>query len=450
MAIDHRSCKDIFYIPEFIQNKAHQVSSREIQTKLKELATTLSKQADRFKQDKQRLLMRKAEILADIRKFRQEINAQLDKLEKRSILDIENKVKSLEDKIEDYQKMLQENKSRVTSAIVKLASTKTNQSEAFVSMKMGEDAANIANKYMEHVKRNSTVEVIQYDPDTTFFTQLKQKKTLGTLTEIVDNLIQVKGKNSYNIKVKSDKQNCNITSACCMKDGTIILVDKENSKLKRVHSHDYTVTDYCDLRGVPYHVCMINNTQVAVTLPLQNKVHLISLERIMKTRNKINVNFECKSIGYANNNLYISDRYTVYMYSLSGRKLNQFREDFSGHMLFSDIQSLAVSRDAARIYVADYGHGLIVLDKNVQVITSFNNEQLLGGKFCNLTEAGNVLLCGFGSPYALEFTSDGELIGEIITSDSEKNRIESICCNQQMSKMYISREKADIIEVYDI
>jgi hypothetical protein len=97
----------------------------------------------------------------------------------------------------------------------------------------------------------------------------------------------------------------------------------------------------------------------------------------MKTRNKINVDFECKSIGYANNRLYISDNYTVYMYTLCGRKLNQFREDLSGHMLFSDILCLAVSRDATRIYVADYYHGLIVLDKHFQVITSYNDEELL-------------------------------------------------------------------------
>ncbi|XP_060567398.1 E3 ubiquitin-protein ligase TRIM33-like [Ruditapes philippinarum] len=104
MAVDHRLCKDTFYIPEFIQNNSYQVESRDIQAKLKEITKTLEKQADRFKQDKQRLLKRKAEILAFIRKFRQEINDHLDKLEKSSINEIESKVKCLEDKIEDSLK----------------------------------------------------------------------------------------------------------------------------------------------------------------------------------------------------------------------------------------------------------------------------------------------------------------------------------------------------------
>ncbi|XP_060582490.1 uncharacterized protein LOC132738899 isoform X1 [Ruditapes philippinarum] len=382
MAVDHRLCKDTFYIPEFIQNNTYQAESRELQTKLKEIAKTLEKQADRFKQDKQRMLKRKAEILADIRKFRQEINDHLDKLEKSSIDEIESRVKSLEDKIEDSLKQLQANKSRIRSANDKLTSTNTNYSEVFVYVKMGEDAANVAIKYIEHAKIKSTVGDIEFQPDRTILTQLEQKKTIGILSEkpakTADNLFQIKGNQSYNVKVKSDKNDCHINSACCMKDGTIILADYNNIKLKRLHGYNYTLTDCYDLPGAPYKVCMINNKQVAVTVPSKQEVHIISLERNMKRTNKINTDFVCLGLAHANNNLYISDSTSVYMYTLSGRKLKQFRKDQSGHELFSNIHSLAVSKDATRIYVADHNNGLIVLDNNGQVITSFNDLQLKG------------------------------------------------------------------------
>ncbi|XP_060589152.1 uncharacterized protein LOC132744183 [Ruditapes philippinarum] len=455
MAVDHRLCKDTFYIPAFIQNNTYQVASRQIQTKLEEIAKTLAKQADRFKKDKQRLLKRKAEILADIRKFRQEINDHLDKLEKSSIDEIEYKVKSLEDKVEDGLKQLQTNKSRITSANDKLASSNTNKAEVFVHVKMAEDAANVANKYLEDAKFKSNVEHIDFQPDRTILTQLKQKKTLGILSEKPTktsvNLFQIKGNQLYNVKVKSDKTNCHITSACCMEDGTIILADYNNKKLKRLHSHNYTVTDYCDLHGGPLQVCMINNTQVAVTVKSQKSVHFISFSGKMKTTDKIKTDFECHGLAYANNNLYISDDKTsVYMYTLSGRKLKQFSKDQSGHTLFSDIRRLAVSKDATRIYVADYDNGLIVLDNNGQVITSFNDIQLEGANCCYLSEAGTVLVSGKVSNNVLQFTSDGELIGEIIKADSRKRQIRSVCSNQQMTKMYISRYGSDNIEVYDI
>ncbi|XP_060594951.1 uncharacterized protein LOC132748938 [Ruditapes philippinarum] len=453
MAVDHRLCKDAFYIPEFIQNNTYQVESRQIQTKLKALAETLAKQADRFKRDKQRLLKRKAELLADIRKFRQEINDHLDKLEKSSIDVIEDKVRSLEDKIEDGLKQLQANKSRITSANDKLASENANQSEVFVYVKLAEDAANVANIYIEDAKSKSYVKDIDFQRDRRIVTQLEQKNTLGTLSEKLTKtavtLFQIKGKQSYNVKVKSDINNCCITSACCMEDGTIILADYNNNKLKRLHSYNYIVTDYCDLPGMPWQVCMINNTQVAVTLQSKKEVHFISLERQLKTTNKIKTDFVCYGLAYANNNLYISDSKTsVYMYTLSGRKLHQISKDQSGHDLLSNIRSLAVSQDAARIYVADYD-GLIVLDNNGQVNTSFNDEPLKGANWCYLTEAGSVLVSGVVSNNVVLFTCDGELIGEVIEADSGK-AIKSICCNQQMTKMYISRYENDNMEVYEI
>ncbi|XP_060562104.1 uncharacterized protein LOC132721754 [Ruditapes philippinarum] len=255
MAVDHRLCKDTFYIPELIQNNTYQISSREIQTMLKALATTLAEQADRFKQDKQRLLKRKAELLADIRKFRQEINDHLDKLEKSSIDEIEDKVKCFEDTIEDGLKQLQANKFRITSASDKLASKKANPAEVFVYVKMAEYAANVANNYVEHTKMKCTVEDIMFQPDRTILTQLEHRNTLGTLSEKLTktsvNLFQIKGNKSYNVKVKSGKYDCYTSSVCCMEDGSIILVDYMNKKLQRLHSCKYTVTDYCDLPAYP-------------------------------------------------------------------------------------------------------------------------------------------------------------------------------------------------------
>jgi WD40 repeat protein len=303
---------------------------------------------------------------------------------------------------------------------------------------------------------------------------LEQKKTLGTLSDkpinMADNLFQIKGEQSYDVKVMSDKDFCNIRSVCCMEDGTIILADNINRKLKRLHSYYYTVSDHCDLPGEPWQVCMINNTQIAVTVPSKKEIHFISLlGRQMKTVNWFNTDFVCHGLAYANKNLYISDSQTfVYMYTLSGRKLQQFSKDQLGHKLFSSICSLAVSQDATRIYVADYNNGLIVLDNNGQVISLFNDRQLKGATCCYLSEAGGVLVSGCGSNNVLQFTPDGKLMGEVIKDDSRKGGtgifsllmekisvpvqegIPSVCCNQQMTKMCISRLTDDNIVVYDI
>jgi DNA-binding beta-propeller fold protein YncE len=135
---------------------------------------------------------------------------------------------------------------------------------------------------------------------------------------------------------------------------------------------------------------------------------------------------------------------------MSGRKLKQFNTDQSGQKLFSGINSLAVSNDATRIYVADGDKGLIVLDNNGQIVTTFNGEQLQEASYSHLTEAGNVMVSGYTSNNVLQFTTDGELIGEVMKAVSGKPGIYSVCCDQQMSKMCISRKGEDKIEAYDI
>jgi hypothetical protein len=114
------------------------------------------------------------------------------------------------------------------------------------------------------------------------------------------------------------------------------------------------------------------------------------------------------------------------------------------------INGLGVSKDATRIYVPDGNRGLTVLDNNGRVITRFNGENLDFATCCYVTEAGSVLVSGYNSNNVLQFTSDGELIGEVIKADNGKGKITSVCCNQQMSKMYVCRSGKNNIEVYNI
>jgi sugar lactone lactonase YvrE len=262
--------------------------------------------------------------------------------------------------------------------------------------------------------------------------------------------LQIAGRQSYCVKVKSEEIDCRITSACYMEDGTIVLADVANNKLKRLDSHNYIITDCYSLPEEPHQICKINEAQVAVTLPCQREVHLISVDRQMKTTYKIKTDFKCYSLAYANNHLYISDKTSVYICSMSGRKLKQFIIDPDGGMYSLTNSLVAVSKDGTRIYHVK-SHRLEVLDNNGQIVTTFSGKLLKGASYCHVTEAGSVLVSGQFSNNVLQFTSDGELIGEVIKADCDNLNLkpQSVCCNHQMSKMCIVREDNNI-EVYDI
>ncbi|XP_053402140.1 uncharacterized protein LOC128557806 [Mercenaria mercenaria] len=275
---------------------------------------------------------------------------------------------------------------------------------------------------------------------------------------IVDNqkkeaLIQIKGSKTYCVRIQSDKYDCIIVSACTVEDGAIILSDRGNNKLKHVDSSTFNITDYCDLPDTPWQVCSINKQQAAVCLPNQLEVQLVSLINRMKLTSKVITDFKCYGLAYADGNLYISDSNTsVYIYSVSGRKMKKFSKDQSGQTLCYGISSLAVSDDVSRIYVADCLIGLIVLDFNGKVVGRFNGSHLQGAYDSYLTGKGSLLVSGFFSNNVLQFGLNGELIGEVVSFDPTYTKVYHwvICCNSQMTKMLIGHNEKDEIEVYDL
>jgi hypothetical protein len=148
-------------------------------------------------------------------------------LEKNSVNEIEDKVKYLESKIDDGLKQIEALEARVTTASNKIAFPNPYQPDVFVNMKMADDAANVANKYMEDTKMKSAVEELDFKHDRTILTQLEQIIALGSQTEdptkMACSLFRIRGDKSYCVKVKSDTEDCYISSACCLEDGPIIL-----------------------------------------------------------------------------------------------------------------------------------------------------------------------------------------------------------------------------------
>ncbi|XP_053373198.1 uncharacterized protein LOC123532186 isoform X2 [Mercenaria mercenaria] len=116
MAVDHRSCKDIFDIPEFVQNNKAHTDSKEIQEEIKTAKRDLIETLGKCKGERDRLLKCKEEALHAVQDFRKEIDKRLDILEQNSIDSIEKKYKSIIDKINDEIQLLENTQIEVVCA----------------------------------------------------------------------------------------------------------------------------------------------------------------------------------------------------------------------------------------------------------------------------------------------------------------------------------------------
>jgi hypothetical protein len=254
-------------------------------------------------------------------------------------------------------------------------------------------------------------------------------------------LLHVKGSKKYNVKVKSDKDTCDIVSACTLDDGTIILSDFGNKKLKRVDPSSLIVRDCCDVPENPHQVCVISNTEVAVCCSRSQLIQFVSVGSTMKKARQIDTDYYCYGLAYADRKLFVSEYDSVYVYTVSGDKLQQF--------VLGDISRsrLAVSSDNLNIYVASNNKGLIILDSNGSSIGGFNGPELDGAYDVCLHNSGHVLVCGHDSKNILQFSPDGKLIGEVLKSDK---RCTAVYCDKNNSKLFVGFKWDNEIEVYDI
>jgi hypothetical protein len=180
-------------------------------------------------------------------------------------------------------------------------------------------------------------------------------------------------------------------------------------------------------------------------------IDIVTTEGSLKVAREIKTDHNCYGLGYRNGKVYVTDsKATLFVYNKTGTMLIQVSKDQVGDNLFSDIYSLTVSRDGERIYVSDLKLGLVVLSKDGELHWGYKTSTLVDAREICETNSGDILVCGYFSNNILQFSPNGEVIGEILTSDDKDGRLQAVCYDRNHMRLIVGRAERDYIEVYDI
>ncbi|XP_053373516.1 E3 ubiquitin-protein ligase Midline-1-like [Mercenaria mercenaria] len=465
MAVEHRLCKDIFYIPEYIQN-TNIPAPKDVLKALEATEDKVTRHLRKFQREKERISNNRTEIFEKIEKIAEEIKQRVDKLKQDTMKKSADMFEPMENMTDQNISVLQSMKSSISSAKEKVSSSGINISQVFVSTKKGQNEASKVRERADECNASYQTVDIEFEKDQILSKLLNEMTTLGKVTQRdvrkiqptpdseklqkdSKTLFQIKNKNKYNVKVSSDRGPCYIFSACALEDGTVVLADHINQKLKHVESSNYIVTDSCDLSDFPRQVCVINNQEVAVSCDTAG-VKCVSLQPKMTVTRQIKPGHRCFGLAHVDGHLYISDIESVYEYTTTGTKLHQFTKNQSGQPLFDNIYSIAVSGDGGKIYIADRNYGLISMDRTGKVLGTFNGPEVSSPEDALVTDNGSVLVCGYSSKNIVQFEPDCEMVGDVLKSNSNEKSYTSICFNSFSSKLIVGRYRTDEIEVYEL
>ncbi|XP_060592892.1 uncharacterized protein LOC132747508 [Ruditapes philippinarum] len=211
----------------------------------------------------------------------------------------------------------------------------------------------------------------------------------------------------------------------------------------------FKILDVCQLPRSPWQICEVDN-EIAVSSSWIN-IDIVTTEGPLKVAREIKTDHRCFGLGYKNGKLYVTDLMeTMFVYNKTGTMLIQFSKDQSGNNLFNNIYSLTVSQDGERMYVADNRYGLVVLSKEGKLHGKYKRSNLRNAREICETDSGYILVCGESSNIIVQFSPNGEVIGEILTSDGKAGGCRAVCYDRNHKRLIVGRRDRDYIEVYDM
>ncbi|XP_052774989.1 uncharacterized protein LOC128213382 isoform X1 [Mya arenaria] len=232
---------------------------------------------------------------------------------------------------------------------------------------------------------------------------------------------------SFGVRMHNDKSPCDITGSTIMPDGRLVLVDYNNKKLK-VLDIDYKLISDFKTDGASFDATTIHNSQVAVTVPKEKKIHFLSLQDGMRVSDSIQTRLECWGIDSLDDKLVVvtnSDDHMILFLNRKGTELISCSLGSQDPNMKWPISVCVESKD--RIFVSCQGEGdsddingcLVVIDSAAQVRSMYMDPGLRKPTSCTRDDDGNIFICGLTSANVHLIQKTGDRLGQVISGLSK-------------------------------
>jgi hypothetical protein len=324
--------------------------------------------------------------------------------------------------------------------------------QQFVKTKLTQQTVNDAVKVFEKNEAKGS-QSLYLKENTELKSSVSSSTSLGSVQKITDSkslatsrTYKVRSQKEENIRMKHDKINPFICDICQLPDGTIILADNNNMRIKRLDVN-YNIKDCLDLGSYLKGICCTGNTEVAVKL-YNSKVWFISVgSSLSKVRDISVTGGKYHGMTYCAGELWVSAGNDINIYSTSGTLLNSIGSDVNGQGIFSSIKQMTVSGE--NVFVADSSHGVVCLTRDGTVKRELRDKMLADTRGVCVANDGIVFISGYSSQNIMMFNSEGKCLGELVTKDSglvnplsllfddKTNCLVAVCFSGKMIVYYI-------------
>ncbi|KAH3753590.1 hypothetical protein DPMN_188230 [Dreissena polymorpha] len=457
--LNHRQCTNVALISESAKNLS--MDMRQLSNNLQTIVDELNKLKSKQEASIQSVEVSCNAKLQEIQDMRKKLNAALDVLENTTLKELDENRTTMQTSL----KKDVENCSRLKDDLQKLSEAvnglcdKSKKELEFIASRKCLDKIQESESYLKENHVNVQSSMI-FKANTDIEQYLSEQSSLGRILDSMqsltlkmnpDQVLTVKRRFNpieYTVSIPSDtSQSFSIFGICIMPSDQVIVTDYHNKKVKLLNQQ-YNVSSYCDVSGMPWDICQITSSEVAVTL--NKDVQFISINNgNLVSGRKISLQHAVYGIAHHNGVLYITSGTALYHYNMTGTLVKKLFEEAGGS---STVFYCAVSPAGDKIYVTNTRqHKLLTLATDGTLISTFMDPELQNPRGVHVTPAGQVLVCGCISENVIQVDREGKK--KLATLASQRDGLSSpgsVCYNTNTHQLIVGLYDNTKIFVMDL
>ncbi|XP_053375843.1 uncharacterized protein LOC123535216 [Mercenaria mercenaria] len=455
IAKEHRSCNDVSEIEGVHKSLVHQSEVQRLQDQTRNIQERLIAIDRKTQKNIVSLEKQRDDVLAKIEEIERSLIEHIRKLKHEAISTLNKDYTSEKEELKyNINKMANTKKEIETVSSQLQTFTSMEAGQQFVQMKLIQQTVNDAVKLVEEREATGS-KALCFTENTDLKTSIMTATSLGRVNTVTENerqtaqrIYKAKSKKEINIKMQNDRDTCYISDVCQLQDGTIILADCDNRKIKRLDMN-YNIKDHCDLGDYPTGICCTGQNEVAVKMD-NSKVQFISVGSSLSKLREITVADRCCwGMAYCAGELWISTGSGVNVYSTSGTLLKTISKDINGQNIFkSTTQHMAVSGET--VIVTDNSDGAVYLGRDCTVQRELRDKRLVNTLGVSVSSDGTVFQSGLHSNNIVMFDKNGKCLGELVAKDAGLKYPIALHYDSKRNCLIVTCANSENVIIFDI
>jgi len=336
-----RQCSAIKHIPDVAKGFHDTQQFKELRQRVSEIRKRLAHERQSRTENDAIVDKSGDKCLSQIKTVRQTFNIIFDRLERRTISEMEkcktslrNKIQTDVDQIDDVTEKL-----KVLTDALKDESD-TNEALSYIGFSKCDEVIFKAQLFLQTIANKDDLKMT-FQPFKGITEYLSSLEMLG---EVIceggekpiprpEHVFEVKKHVLHNFKVAAEMYTCYITGICKLANEEFLLSDNRNSKLKVLNS-SYQVMSTSDVPDRPQDVCSTGQREAAVTVDDLKDRHEILRVRVkagkIEQMRTIKLNYSSAGLAHHGDHLYVTTGTALHVYDMAGGQDRQLYSNKKG------------------------------------------------------------------------------------------------------------------------